>query len=518
MAKLFTALEKKIERASGVIRGASVATSGVEAIGHGFYTDKESLKTIKAAAGKFGDEGLPVKIEHGSGVLATVGTLKNLRIDDASGDGDLDDGVQSLRGDLQLLRTHPAYEQLCEMSETMPGCIGLSIEYSGDHENIGGLNFLRCAQIACAAIVGLGAINPNGLLAAKEPYGDVEYADPGYQSDKKKRYPIDTEEHARAAWSYINKKSNAAEYTADQLAKIKSKIKSALKRFGVKVGDEMSATVDLVEFLNAAENPPTEKNMNPLTAIGDILVARKTFSELDAIINPALTKAGLLQLSVDGTPKPIEDAPIQARLTAFVGLLSAPEGKQREAELIATNALVAGEADTAKKNLSIATATVAGLQVEKSELSSKVTSLESAVSVMTAEKAQMKVQLDAALSEFSRVNGINLGLNEEISKQGLALNAILDLRDEKGNLIPSTATPAEKLAAANRIAPADKLKALGGICSRALLQLGVPSGTAPATPPAGSGEKQPTMKREDFLKLEAKEQTAFLNAKGKITD
>src|SRR6185312_5147778 len=39
--------------------------------------------------------------------------------------------------------------------------------------------------------------------ASKTPYGDVAYADPGYQSDKKKRYPIDSADHVRAAWSYI---------------------------------------------------------------------------------------------------------------------------------------------------------------------------------------------------------------------------------------------------------------------------------------------------------------------------
>lgn len=72
----------------------------------------------------------------------------------------------------------------------------------------------------------------------KKPYGDVEYADPGYQKDKKKRYPIDTKEHAKAAWSYINKASNAAKYSADQLAKIKDKIQTALKGFGVQVSDD----------------------------------------------------------------------------------------------------------------------------------------------------------------------------------------------------------------------------------------------------------------------------------------
>src|SRR6516162_786661 len=72
----------------------------------------------------------------------------------------------------------------------------------------------------------------------KEPYGDVEYADPGYQSDKKKRYPVDTEEHARAAWSYINKGSNASAYSGGDLAKVKAKIRAACKKFGIEISDD----------------------------------------------------------------------------------------------------------------------------------------------------------------------------------------------------------------------------------------------------------------------------------------
>jgi uncharacterized protein len=76
---------------------------------------------------------------------------------------------------------------------------------------------------------------PTGLRAeTKKPYGDVTYADPGYR-DNRKRYPIDTEAHARAAWSYINQAGNASEYTADQLKAIKGRIRAALKRFGVEV-------------------------------------------------------------------------------------------------------------------------------------------------------------------------------------------------------------------------------------------------------------------------------------------
>jgi hypothetical protein len=69
----------------------------------------------------------------------------------------------------------------------------------------------------------------------KKPYGDVKYADPGYQKDGKKRYPLDTEQHCRAAWSYINQAQNAAQYSSGQLSKIKARIRAALKKYGVKV-------------------------------------------------------------------------------------------------------------------------------------------------------------------------------------------------------------------------------------------------------------------------------------------
>jgi hypothetical protein len=58
---------------------------------------------------------------------------------------------------------------------------------------------------------------------------EVDCADPGYQPDGKRRYPIDTERHIRAAWSYINMPRNARRYTADQVKRIKATIIAAWK-------------------------------------------------------------------------------------------------------------------------------------------------------------------------------------------------------------------------------------------------------------------------------------------------
>ncbi|HVE57772.1 MAG TPA: DUF6582 domain-containing protein [Pyrinomonadaceae bacterium] len=64
-------------------------------------------------------------------------------------------------------------------------------------------------------------------------YGDVEFADP-----TNNKYPIDTPEHVRAAWSYINHKDNAAKYDADEVATIKSRIKKAAKKHEIEIGDD----------------------------------------------------------------------------------------------------------------------------------------------------------------------------------------------------------------------------------------------------------------------------------------
>ncbi|HYS28799.1 MAG TPA: HK97 family phage prohead protease [Candidatus Limnocylindria bacterium] len=74
-------------------------------------------------------------------------------------------------------------------------------------------------------------------MADTQPYGDVSYADPGYQKDKVKRYPLDTKAHVTAAWSYINMPKNASQYSSANLASVKSKIRAAAKRFGITIAD-----------------------------------------------------------------------------------------------------------------------------------------------------------------------------------------------------------------------------------------------------------------------------------------
>jgi len=73
-------------------------------------------------------------------------------------------------------------------------------------------------------------VNPE--QGVREP-GDVEFADP-----TNKKYPVDTPQHVRAAWSYINHADNAAEYDRDEVETIKSRIRRAAGKHGVEISDE----------------------------------------------------------------------------------------------------------------------------------------------------------------------------------------------------------------------------------------------------------------------------------------
>lgn len=70
------------------------------------------------------------------------------------------------------------------------------------------------------------------LEEGERQYGHVEFADP-----VNNKYPIDTPEHVRAAWSYINHKDNAAKYDTDAVKLIKNRIKKAAKKLGVEISD-----------------------------------------------------------------------------------------------------------------------------------------------------------------------------------------------------------------------------------------------------------------------------------------
>jgi flagellar biosynthesis protein FlhB len=69
--------------------------------------------------------------------------------------------------------------------------------------------------------------------SGEEKYGDVEFADA-----TNNKYPIDTPEHVRAAWRYINQKDNAAKYDAGEVETIKGRIKRAAKKHDIEINED----------------------------------------------------------------------------------------------------------------------------------------------------------------------------------------------------------------------------------------------------------------------------------------
>ena len=62
-------------------------------------------------------------------------------------------------------------------------------------------------------------------------YGDVLFADP-----VNNKYPVDTEKHIHAAWSYIHHERDAAFYSPEDVACIERRIQEAATEHGITLG------------------------------------------------------------------------------------------------------------------------------------------------------------------------------------------------------------------------------------------------------------------------------------------
>ncbi len=163
-------------------------------------------------------------------------------------------GTVTIEGDRAVLKAHyfmstergrDAFNTVKEMGPDTEWSIGFSRQVKtapmtpewkskGASRLIAGLTLLESSPVF------MGANGLTGTVSAKamsdpedaspqeqegtDKYGDVAFADP-----TNKKYPIDTEEHIRAAWSYINQQANADKYTAAEVDTIKNRIVAAWK-------------------------------------------------------------------------------------------------------------------------------------------------------------------------------------------------------------------------------------------------------------------------------------------------
>jgi hypothetical protein len=130
--------------------GVSILEVG-EAKGHDLYVDKISLETALKLM-QSAKNGTKAKMNHGSGLEAVVGFLRNPRID-----GD------KLVADLRLLRNSPHYGLIKEMASEAPDQFGVSLAFVNESETINGKDYIRPQSIASADLVSSPAAT-NGLF------------------------------------------------------------------------------------------------------------------------------------------------------------------------------------------------------------------------------------------------------------------------------------------------------------------------------------------------------------------
>jgi phage head maturation protease len=150
------------------------------------------------------------------------------------------------------------------------------------------------------------------------PLGTIEFADPGYQADGKKRYPIDTEKHIRAAWNFINRSDNAQRYSAMQLDKIRTRIIAAWK-----------------EKINKDGPPSADEAVERCPALAVAKVLHDTDHIMQIIFDLNWLKDSMIieaEIDSDGSSRPGRLGAIISELCSFLNALVNEEASEIPAD------------------------------------------------------------------------------------------------------------------------------------------------------------------------------------------
>ncbi|KIF00861.1 hypothetical protein PL81_38765 [Streptomyces sp. RSD-27] len=146
------------------------------------------------------------------------------------------------------------------------------------------------------------------------------YADPGYQADKEKRYPLDTKARAKTAWARVHESEVARGYTSAQLKRIRQRVAKALRGHGVEVATQEGWLIDpigrvseeVAECLGFSDDPGHGGSMSISLTNGPTTVTVTSYCvdphDLDAVGRAAMAGACQAIAAID----PDLDADIDA--------------------------------------------------------------------------------------------------------------------------------------------------------------------------------------------------------------
>lgn len=222
--------EGSIDVSGKLIRGVSIATAGVEAIGHWseivdandevvgvrrLYTDEDTLFTLLACADKIG-EPVKAKVEHDSGLSEIIGTFDNFRIEG-----------NHLRADLKIFETAASGSHVMTLAQNIPKQFGVSVTASMVRQSQGDRDIMRFTELTSCDFVDEPAINASLFERGKnklELYPKTNYIENTMTPEEVKAMVQETvktalTESVEAAMKPITDKLTAYE---DRVAKMES--------------------------------------------------------------------------------------------------------------------------------------------------------------------------------------------------------------------------------------------------------------------------------------------------------
>ena len=159
--KYFQAIPKDslIDAENGIIRKCSLIKVGAadghfDKEGRQETVDEKTLVQVFEYCQKA--ESIKVKLDHGSGVLSTVGYVKNFSIENGK-----------VVGDFHIYETADEKNRILEVAAKNPHHMGMSLEFEGKDEVSGDKSFSRCSRVLTVALVSDPAANTSLFSAIK---------------------------------------------------------------------------------------------------------------------------------------------------------------------------------------------------------------------------------------------------------------------------------------------------------------------------------------------------------------
>jgi len=149
-----------IDTDEGVIRACSLIQAGpaeghFDKKGRQETVDETTLSQVFAYCK--GAESIKVKVDHGSGVMSTVGYMDNFCLT-----------ANKVLGDFHIYDTADEKARIMEVAAKNPHHMGMSLEFEGKDEAKDGKSYSRCERVLAVALVSDPAAN-SSLFSALPP-------------------------------------------------------------------------------------------------------------------------------------------------------------------------------------------------------------------------------------------------------------------------------------------------------------------------------------------------------------